>query len=839
MMDRDGLPVVDESYKGVERVADFRAQLTRQADALSKPAVLHMQFVGNKQKRLDETGAADVDVWERVDRPSRNRHGHVEVRVEVTMPGLHFVDLSGLENSGGMRFAPFHWRVSLEGVCPASESEREAGQKCYCNPGYERPPDNEDEPCQVCRSGNIKDWVGDEECDTCINRNRLRFGFVDPHRQETRGPGRRNAALHDSLSDCGCSVNYFRDFVSLTPRSLRHYCPAASDVDKWHATARRGMVERLRSTCCKADATVNDTDPFSNALESNCGSQKAWSCIERACREEYLNNVALSVELNSSERGMCKSCDPEIMRCNETFLSTRRVPLRSGWWRTNELSTEFWPCSPKAACLQTSSLRPTLTENMCRDGHWGPFCSVCYDHYFKNAGMLCTSCADVGLSLLIKLLPLLVALCVLLCCCLIGLLQYCARSHWDRVVEAAHTMKTCLRQVFGKISLRAMSVIALPKIKALVSMVQVQMGASTVFAIRFPERFAKFLSWLTIVNVVDLPLECVGTVHYRTRLMGYTIIPLIIAGALAILSRVFAKQRNTITEVLFLMIFLLYPGVSSIIFSAFSCTRFDDGTRFLTVELSVNCDTSDHEITIWYACVMIFVYPIGVPLLYYLVCKQYSKHLDAVGRLQIFLRDPCNVSGSQQVSTSLPNELEVDVARYREQRRTRACLRLRDSIKHWEEEERSISSTRDLREPQIARRTEVLRNLRRARRIESQLRDENAVAIDDALRLLNKHFGPVGSLNDANTGNIAQDGDESSWVPPAEIELVMQGRAEAHQRYAEWHPVLGIELDPNKEQPTVLRVWPAAYPHGELSEAEEEVISPVKATSAPPILHVE
>ena len=50
----------------------------------------------------------------------------------------------------------------------------------------------------------------------------------------------------------------------------------------------------------------------------------------------------------------------------------------------------------------------------------------------------------------------------------------------------------------------------------------------------------------------------------------------------------------------------------------------------------------------------------------------------------------------------------------------------------------------------------------------------------------------------------------------------MAGRDEAIQKFAEWHPFLGIELDPTKEVPTVLRLWPARFLHPELSEHEEE-----------------
>lgn len=178
-------------------------------------------------------------------------------------------------------------------------------------------------------------------------------------------------------------------------------------------------------------------------------------------------------QADSSEFGTCHACDAESVQCNQTFLSTRRLPLRAGWWRSNELSKDLRPCFPSAACISTNAGRATLSESLCRDGHWGPFCSLCYDGYFKDALQLCTSCANVGLSLFLRLFPLLVLAAFVLASCAVWLLVRCAKAQWQRVVRCGERLKMRLRQVFGKISLRAMSVVSLPKIKVLVSMVQV------------------------------------------------------------------------------------------------------------------------------------------------------------------------------------------------------------------------------------------------------------------------------------------------------------------------------------------------------------------------------
>ena len=89
---------------------------------------------------------------------------------------------------------------------------------------------------------------------------------------------------------------------------------------------------------------------------------------------------------------------------------------------------------------------------------------------------------------------------------------------------------------------------------------------------------------------------------------------------------------------MFVLLYLLYPDVSSLIFSAFSCTSFDDGTRYLKRHLTSNCDSPTHALWEVYAVVMIFVYPLGVPCLYAAMLWVYHRQLSRVRRVQELLR---------------------------------------------------------------------------------------------------------------------------------------------------------------------------------------------------------
>ena len=72
---------------------------------------------------------------------------------------------------------------------------------------------------------------------------------------------------------------------------------------------------------------------------------------------------------------------------------------------------------------------------------------------------------------------------------------------------------------------------------------------------------------------------------------------------------------------LLLLSFLVFPMVSSTAFRAFSCEAFDDGRAFLRADYGVECSigthTSDaHENAKRLAYLGIFIYPVGVSLLY-------------------------------------------------------------------------------------------------------------------------------------------------------------------------------------------------------------------------------
>ena len=93
-----------------------------------------------------------------------------------------------------------------------------------------------------------------------------------------------------------------------------------------------------------------------------------------------------------------------------------------------------------------------------------------------------------------------------------------------------------------------------------------------------------------------------------------------------------AKAHTKVLDIsrslLFLVLFLIYPSTSAAIFATFQCEELSDGTRWLRADLSINCDSTVHAGFSIYAALMILVYPIGTPALYYVLLQRSRAALN-------------------------------------------------------------------------------------------------------------------------------------------------------------------------------------------------------------------
>lgn len=141
-------------------------------------------------------------------------------------------------------------------------------------------------------------------------------------------------------------------------------------------------------------------------------------------------------------------------------------------------------------------------------------------------------------------------------------------------------------------------------------------------------------SFLSYVDVVNLDLAwmksagCLVNTYFFDNLLASTLGPLAAVG-LVLLSRAVSRRRcpagdhgshseidRRHSSAILWISLLVYSTTSSIIFQVFGCDDLDTDKSYLRVDHSIQCYTTKHKGFMWYAGIMIFVYPLGIPSCY-------------------------------------------------------------------------------------------------------------------------------------------------------------------------------------------------------------------------------
>ena len=199
------------------------------------------------------------------------------------------------------------------------------------------------------------------------------------------------------------------------------------------------------------------------------------------------------------------------------------------------------------------------------------------------------------------------------------------------------------------------------KVRILISLAQVLNGIGTIFDIPYPPIYSELMSWFAAIELdlfTLMPMECVVPINFHTMLFVRTLWPIAsvcglwFAGKALLRTREWQWVGSTCHSAMFFIAFLVYPGCSAKIFQTFQCYQFDgkiepddftfdDGseygadadimlrnTTWLRADLSIDCQSDTHTFFWGYAVLMVFVYPIGTPILYYVLLRRHKPRLD-------------------------------------------------------------------------------------------------------------------------------------------------------------------------------------------------------------------
>ena len=173
----------------------------------------------------------------------------------------------------------------------------------------------------------------------------------------------------------------------------------------------------------------------------------------------------------------------------------------------------------------------------------------------------------------------------------------------------------------------------MPKLKILVTSYQIISNFPFTLNLQFPEKASEVFNALSFVNLSALTLgspQCYTTFDYVDRIMLTTISPLIIITVLFLVFflHVLIRRkhwRSVIGRYISVFLFITYlvlPSVSTVIFGAFACDNIDPDNvmpgipTYLRNDYSISCNSARYRMGLRWAIAMIFVYPVGILILY-------------------------------------------------------------------------------------------------------------------------------------------------------------------------------------------------------------------------------
>ena len=487
--------------------------------------------------------------------------------------------------------------------------------------------------CEVCQKGRYQKMQAQARCYACVPG---RFSPDDGAVVCTSCPRGRKATYKGRSVCAACATGEYQDLEGQTACKL---CPAGTEdggADKTKCAECVGGTFKPNvglGKCAKCEP-----DKVSNRQRTGC-----------TCKAGYfvVNHTSTLIQT-------CVKCDIG-MKCEDPGLNFAQVETKPGYWQVKE-----WYETPaqqeRFAMLQC----PILAENIClggsdaldasnvntttcREGHTGPLCTLCLPKYAKMSTGLCTLCGEPT-SLSDRMVNLAICACVFVACLLAWV--YTHRKQLAKKLSANEDKaKKCLH--IQSIDRRGAAL----KIKIILGLFQVSSALVASFDIAWPKKYTDFVDSFDWVNLEIPGTGCMVETNFVDQWLSAVLTPLAIGAPLIAAfftfqlvftlsrqkghdkqgrqNRMLHSSELCLKWVIY-MLFLIYPSTSSIILRMFDCTTLENGDAYLKADFSIQCgaatvDTKAFGTTFdfnhyqrW-AAFTIVLYPIGVPVFFFLV----------------------------------------------------------------------------------------------------------------------------------------------------------------------------------------------------------------------------
>jgi len=484
--------------------------------------------------------------------------------------------------------------------------------------------------CRACPAGKFS-VLGETICRTCdvgfVSNNPEGTSFCEPC-----DAGKFSSA--DAKTCLGCEAGFWSGLASNSCTECSDGSVSAQNSSLC-STCSAGFFASANKTKCEpcpvgfwsgqgaTSCTACEVGKFNTALNSTGCSWCTDDAVRGSTTDLAASNSSSQCRCNAGFFESSQSCEAvgEGMDSETKGMTTSLLKIEKGYWRTGAASLNILQCQNEEHCLGG-----TDPNNYCAEGYGGPLCSVCMDDFSAvgaGEGLSCKKCEGsatatvvVGITVLLLLFSLIV--------------RFILKK--DKTESRLSRASKKLENKLGR---------AEPVIKIVFAYFQVVGGLGLIFGIQFPPVYSTVISFLSGVFSFDfisfMPIGCIFPSSHYTLLLSYTLVPLSLSIMLVGWYNKLKKEtdeksislRNTLFELFLALTFLLLPSISVKVFTTFACQEFDDGTSFLKVDFSLDCQSPEHTFYKTFAGLMVCVYPVGIPLMYFILLFRTRQQLKA------------------------------------------------------------------------------------------------------------------------------------------------------------------------------------------------------------------
>ena len=515
----------------------------------------------------------------------------------------------------------------------------QGASSCLDCPAGKHTPGTGASTCMMCGSGQYVAAAGEQVCSNCtagkfVSGQGAPSCSVCPTGKYAPGRGAsscvscsagQHAATAGQQVCSNCTAGRFyadqgASSCSLCPAGK--YAPAESLASCVSCTSGKYAAAAGQQRCSNCTAgtfnsatgAVKCTACARNKYSSAVGAANAGACSDcqagrffsgagaaaaSACSPVCEGSKVLETETQScvcapgyfQDNENCKLCPPGAS-CTYPNTNSTSLAVKAKYWRTSSSSTKPVKCPKPEVCLQ---------GGVCAVGYNGTLCMVCAEGYALQSSE-CAECSGKGNGAIIA---------VLILGFLVAVICFVLYKKHKKSTENA--IKTGAK---GKIML---------------SFMQVLNQIKFVYTIPFPAVLSDFIAGLGFANLDFLSMVGMGcfmpSFNFYDKLLAMTLAPLGLAIALGVKYKLSAseEQRNKCIAWCLKLSYLVFPGVSTVIFQAFPCSVFDDSSSYLKADYSIDCNDPEYPGMATYAMLMTIVYPIGITAMYALLLWRQRK----------------------------------------------------------------------------------------------------------------------------------------------------------------------------------------------------------------------